>query len=59
MLTRKEIEKIKIKMLKKGFNQTKLANLLFVSSATLSLIFRQMKDFPKAENKLKDWLKEK
>lgn len=56
MLNKKEIEKIKIKMLKKGINQTKLSNLLGISNTSLTFALKRTKNFPNVEDKLKIWL---
>ena len=56
MLNKNEIEKIKIKMLKKGINQTKLSNLLGISNTSLTFALKRTKNFPNVEDKLKIWL---
>lgn len=59
MLRDKEIQKIKMKMLKKGLNQTKLSNLLFIPKSTLTFCLRKYKDLPVVERKLRYWLSDK
>lgn len=59
MLNKNEIEKIKIKMLKKGINQTKLSNILGVSSTSLSFCLKRKKELKNVEEKVICWVLKK
>lgn len=56
MLKDKEIEKIKLKMLKKGINEIKLSNILFIPITSLKFCLKKKKDLPIAEKKLRYWI---
>lgn len=58
MLSLKQIENVKIKMVKLGLNQQKLARQIRCSNGALSQIFNQEKDFPNIENRLLGWYKD-
>ena len=58
MLSLKQIEKVKVKIVKDKINQSKLARKILCSNGTLTQIFQQTKDFPKVERKLLEWLNE-
>ena len=59
MLREKEIQAIKIKMLKKGMNQTKLSNILGVSSTSLSFCLKRKKQLKNVEEKVICWVLKK
>ena len=52
MLSLKQIERIKIKMIKENLTQKELAKKTNCSNACISLMFKQDRDFPKAENRI-------
>lgn len=58
MLSEKQIEKVKVKIVKDKINQSKLARKILCSNGTLTQIFQQTKDFPKVERRLLEWLNE-
>lgn len=58
MLSLKQIEKVKVKIVKDKINQSKLARKILCSNGTLTQIFQQTKDFPKVERRLLEWLNE-
>lgn len=55
MLTNKQIENVKIMMVKTGLNQQKLARRIRCSNGALSQIFNQTKEFPNIERRLLGW----
>ena len=58
MLTTKQIEKIKIKIVKDKINQSKLARKIQCSNGALTRIFNQELDMPNIEKRLLEWLNE-
>lgn len=56
MITIKELEKIKIKMVNENINKSKLARKIKCSNGSLTIIFQQVKNMPNVENRLKEWL---
>lgn len=56
MLSLKQIEKAKLKMVREKINQCKLARKIYCSPTTLTMMFNQEKDFPKVEQRLLEWL---
>ena len=56
MLSLKQIEKAKLRMVREKLNQSKLARKIYCSATTLTMMFNQEKDFPKVEQRLLDWL---
>lgn len=58
MLSEKQIEKVRVKIVKDKINQSKLARKILCSNGTLTQIFQQTKDFPKVERRLLEWLNE-
>ena len=56
MLTAKQIEKIKIKMVLNNLNQSKLARRLHCSNGAITRVFNQDKNCSKLEQKMLDWL---
>lgn len=59
MLSLKQIERIKIKMIKENLSQIELAKIMNCSNACVSQIFNQIKDFPKVEQNILKWYGEK
>ena len=58
MLSTRQIEKIKIKIVKDKINQSKLARKIQCSNGALTRIFNQELDMPNIEKRLLEWLNE-
>lgn len=58
MLTTKQIERIKIKLVREKLNQSKLARRIRCSNGALTRMFNREKDFPNIEKRVLDWLNE-
>ncbi len=56
MLTERQIEKAKIKMIKESLNCKGLAKTIGCSQSSLSYVFNGLKNLPKVEKSIKDWL---
>lgn len=59
MLKESEIERIKIRLVKRKMTQKILANQLEVSESAITNVLKRKKDLPSVEEKMKQWLKEK
>lgn len=59
MLSKTQIRKVKIKLILKNINQSKLARRLHCSNGAITRVFNQEKDFPVLEKKIIDWLEDK
>ena len=58
MLTTKQIERIKIKLVREKLNQSKLARIIRCSNGALTRMFNREKGFPNIEKRVLDWLNE-
>lgn len=56
MLSNKNIERVKIKMVKENLNNSKLARIIRCSNASLSIMFNKEKTLSNVENRLIQWL---
>lgn len=55
MLSLKQIERIRIKMIKENLSQCELAKKTNCSNTCISLMFKQERDFPKIEKRIMEW----